>query len=121
VIAQGADRWPDDPVPLSVDLAEDRGEPVVVVAGELDLQGCDRLVEAAARSAARGLSLTIDIRAVTFLDSTGARALLLADRAARDRGASTVRVLAAQGGATARILRLTGMHDLIDLRVDPAG
>lgn len=119
--ADVAPGWPDDPVPLTVLPVERPDGPAVEVAGELDLHGCERLVEVAARSAVHGAPLTIDIRAVTFLDSTGARALLLADRAARERGAPAVRVVAAPGGATARILRLTGMHDLIDLRVEPAG
>jgi len=120
-VSAGARRWSDDPVPLAVAAVEREGEPAVVVAGELDLGGCERLVEVTARSAVRGMPLTIDMRAVTFLDSTGARAILLADRAARDRGAAAVRVVAVRGGATVRILQLTGMNDLIDLRVDPAG
>lgn len=118
--AGAARRWSDDPVPLAVAAVERAGETAVEVAGELDLSGSATLVEAVARSAVRGRRVTIDIRGVTFLDSTGARALLLADRAARDRGASAVRVVAAPGGVTARILRLTGMHDLMDVRIDSA-
>lgn len=118
VTAHDARRWDDDPVPLGIVRVDLDGEPGLRVTGELDLAGCDRLLEEAAAAARPGLPLHIDLRGVTFLDSSGVRALLAAERRARGRGAAEVRLLAREGGRIARVLGMLGVGEALVLEVD---
>lgn len=111
--------WGDDPVPLEIDPF-DAGDGVGLrVTGELDLAGCDRLVERVAAAVRPGAPVHIDLRAVTFLDSTGVRALLAADRRAREGGASEVRFLAHEDGYLARVFAMFGAGELLEIRAEP--
>ena len=101
----------------------DGEEPRLVVRGDVDLDAEDRLVEAA-RSAVAGLgaartdrTLVLDLAAVTFLDSSGLRALLRSQALARSQGV-TVRVVALPGPVT-RLLEVAGVADRFDYEFDP--
>ena len=60
---------------------EDRaGAAWVLVAGELDIGQADGLADAIAQAAQRSGSIVLDLSAVTFCDSSGLAALLLARR-----------------------------------------
>lgn len=69
----------------------------LVVAGELDVDG-ERRIRAWVQehAAAHGGCVTLDLRAVTFVDSAGLRALINADAAAR-QDAWELRILVADG------------------------
>lgn len=73
-----------------VDLA---GRPALAVRGELDISGAEALERALAEvEAGEPHVLVIDLREVTFLDSSGLRSLLAADRRAKGAGRRLVLV-----------------------------
>ena len=75
----------------------------VVVSGELDLATAPRLSDAVAEHGDAKL-LVLDMTATTFIDSTGVRALLHADR--RGLGSGSRLVVVAGDGAVRRVLEL---------------
>ncbi|MBJ7520446.1 MAG: STAS domain-containing protein [Solirubrobacteraceae bacterium] len=72
-------------VPVPFDVTVDRVGPWTIVRpeGEIDLATVGRVAQAAGGAAA---DLAIDLRAVTFLDSSGLRFLIEQDHRARDAG-----------------------------------
>jgi anti-sigma B factor antagonist len=85
----------------------------VKVTGEIDLAVAEDLQGWIAGAIAEhgAAAVEVDLRDVTFLDSTGIRALVLAQRAAADDGAA-MRV----SGVRSRVemvLKLTGVYDLL--------
>jgi anti-sigma B factor antagonist len=89
------------------------GGVVVRVAGEIDLAISDDLrrwlVDAIPE--VTPAHMEVDLSQVTFLDSTGIRALVLAQRAAGDRGVG-MRVSGAQGKVES-VLKITGVYALL--------
>lgn len=72
---------------LGVALIELGGRPAIAVRGELDISGVEGLERSLAEvESEQPPVLVIDLRGVTFLDSSGLRALLAADRRARRAG-----------------------------------
>jgi anti-anti-sigma factor len=65
------------------------GETAVVLAGELDLYRAPEIERALVDAAEPGRILVVDLRAVTFLDSTMLALLIAADRRQRDHGGET--------------------------------
>ena len=78
----------------------------VVVSGELDLATAPRLCAAVADNGDVEL-LVLDLSATTFIDSTGVRALLNAER--RGLGSGSRVVVVAGDGAVRRLLELCGL------------
>jgi anti-sigma B factor antagonist len=83
---------------------------VVRLGGELDLAGTHRLAAAleATRDVAPGLPLVLDLSAVSFMDSSGVRALVEAGRLAQETGRRLA--LLRPSRPVVRVL------DLVDLR-----
>lgn len=80
---------------LDVEVTELGGRPALAVRGELDISGVAELDRSlAALEGEQPTVLVIDLRGVTFLDSSGLRALLAADRRARNDGRRLVLVRA---------------------------
>lgn len=84
------------------------GASVVVLGGELDLATSPQLLTAAAGLEASAQPVILDMAAVTFVDSSGVRALLDVERMAGDKG----RRLALYRPSVA----VTRLLDLVDLR-----
>jgi anti-anti-sigma factor len=100
---------------LSVSSAN--GVRVVVVNGELDI---DTMVEfSAALAADNGLAPTVvDLRGLTFIDSSGVSGVLTAARHARDAGS---RLVCVPGPAQVqRVFQLTGADTALEWVDDPA-
>ncbi|MEV5496644.1 STAS domain-containing protein [Nonomuraea fuscirosea] len=74
---------------LDLSVSMSAGAPVVSIGGEADLLVADDLYEFLATVISqRGPRLSVDLRRVTFMDSSGASALLSARRLARSLGGS---------------------------------
>jgi anti-sigma B factor antagonist len=58
-------------------------------------------------------TVTIDLRDVGFIDSSGLRALVVAHKALQDQGGSLV--VANPSASTARLLEVTGLDGLFDI------
>ena len=90
----------------------------VVLSGEFDLAGVDRFAEAiAAVEAAAPAAIVVDLGGLTFMDSSGLRALVGADDRARQAG----RRLAIVPGPThvRRVFEITQLDSRLEL-VDDA-
>ena len=100
--------------PLTVTAATDDAGVRVVLSGELDIGSAPEVEQVLQQVEADGApDLTIDLRALTFMDSTGLRMLVAADKRARDEGRS-LRII--RGPAPVqRILDLTGLGDKLPL------
>ena len=85
------------------------GNPVISLSHEIDLASARRISSALEPLIAAGGPVTIDLSAVTFMDSTGIHVLLEAAVALGDRGCIIVH--GAQGSA-ARVLELTQLGSL---------
>jgi anti-sigma B factor antagonist len=94
---------------LEVDTAADAaGQPVIRVAGDLDIASVERLRSAVdAAMAERPERLTFDVSALRFMDSAGIAVLL---GAARD--VSSVR-LHGPSPAVRRVVELTGLSEVL--------
>ena len=81
---------------------------VIVVHGDIDVAG-GPILDAALLQADHHDPVTIDVRDVFFIDSSGLRSLLGASRRARQRG--TTVVLRGVGSEVHRLLEITGTTD----------
>jgi anti-sigma B factor antagonist len=100
--------------PLTVSAAREDDGVRVVLAGELDIGSAPEVEEVLHKVESDGAqTLTIDLRGLTFMDSTGLRMLVAADKRAKDAGRS-LRIV--RGPAPVqRILDLTGLGDKLPL------
>jgi anti-sigma B factor antagonist len=102
--------------PFTVTVVPDRDEVAVVPAGELDLSTCHRIEEEVHGLRVAGFDrVIVDLRRVTFVDSTTLRVLLgLRNEAERDGHAFTL--LPGPEGVQ-RVFEVTGTRELFDWRV----
>jgi anti-sigma B factor antagonist len=85
-----------------------------VVVGELDLDTAGRVEDHVRHALSLGrAALTIDLRAVTFMDSAGVHVLLDAHGAAVDAG-TALRILVGPGQVS-ELLALTGVDAVLDV------
>jgi anti-anti-sigma factor len=70
---------------LSVTLAEAGGHPAIVLRGELDIASIGPLERAVEEQLASGAAtVVVDLRGLTFIDSSGLRVLIAADARSRE-------------------------------------
>ncbi|MCX4547030.1 STAS domain-containing protein [Streptomyces sp. NBC_01565] len=98
---------------LNVHVTEHAGWAVVTVAGSLDMDTCPYVTETTDALTLRGHALTLDLSAVTFVDSSALNMLLiLRNRAHAEDGTLELRGVPAQA---LRVLDITGTRDLFAL------
>jgi len=100
--------------PVASVPAVDLGGPIVVVTGDLDLTTVDGVRARMAAAIERGGRVVVDLRGVRHVSSAGVR--LLAEAADQ---APQLSVIARGLSAVARVLRLTGVDDLVAVHLDP--
>ena len=101
------------PVGLSCHVEPDRERVVVRAVGEVDLATTAVLEEPLNELRAGGFAaIEIDLRQVTFLDSTGLRLLVRWRRRAQTE-AFDLRIQVDPAGPVARVMELTGLQDLL--------
>ena len=89
------------------------------LAGELDSAVCHELIEGFDAAVARGpAAVILDLEQVTFMDSAGLRAIVVIERAAREREIALR--IESPAGPVADLLRVTGIDEHVPLtpRVD---
>jgi anti-anti-sigma factor len=90
------------------------------LAGELDMSSAPQLNAVLDRLAAEGeRHLLVDLSELTFCDSTGIAAFVRGENRAAAQG-GWLRVTGATGRVE-RVLRITGLAEVLDYRVDPGG
>lgn len=104
------------PSPLRIATRRSAALTVLEPVGELDVSSASQLVDLARSVAAEGDggAVIIDLRGVTFMDSTGLRGLLFAEEACREAGRafSVVR----GGPQVERLLKVTRAAERLDMR-----
>ncbi|MGH2959247.1 MAG: STAS domain-containing protein, partial [Solirubrobacterales bacterium] len=95
---------------FSVSVSTDASGHEVSLSGELDIATADQLTDAlAALTPGSGQRLVIDLTAVSFMDSTGLRVLIAANR---DASAGDYELVIVTGDSPAkRVLELTRMDE----------
>jgi anti-sigma B factor antagonist len=104
---------------LDFDLSSEQdanGRVRIAVRGELDLATAGQLEEAIAR--ADGRPLLVDLRGLSFMDSTGVRILLQASDDASRTGAELGFVMPENGDARLTMVE-TGIHAILPLADPP--
>jgi len=91
---------------------------VVTVSGELDLDSAEALSEVLQSPEAQAPTVVLDLRTVSFIDSSGLSVIVGEHRRSSAAGA---RFVVAVGGALAvqRLFELTGLGGAITLVADP--
>ena len=95
-----------------------RTDDVVVLGGEIDIAAADTLRTELAQLTDGPRVVAVDLRSVSFIDSSGIEALCAARRDARAVGGSVV--LRSPSPTVARLLEVTGLHDLFPVEYAPA-
>ena len=100
---------------LQITTTSQDGTTRIELAGELDIATAPELENVLeTRFADPGADLVLDLQGVTFLDSSGLRAVLVASRAAKDAGRRLVVVPG--DGQVLRVIRLARVEDRLDLQ-----
>jgi anti-sigma B factor antagonist len=106
------------PLRLTVDPGTDGRVATVAAVGDLDLSTAPDLERALAGVQADGRDAVLDLRAVSFMDSSGLRVILAGDARARASGARFVLV---QGPPSVqRVFQLTLLDRRLEFVEDPA-
>src|SRR4051812_32796240 len=102
----------------ALELREDAtgdGRRTLALHGELDLASVDALQGAVERLCARrSTSITLDLRGLGFIDSTGLAAIVLAGKLCETNGCEFD--LIPGGASTQRLFELTGLIDALPFR-----
>jgi len=90
----------------------------ICCAGELDVSGCRKLIDAIESTYEPELKrLCVDLREVTFIDSTGIGCLIHADLQCHKQD---VRLEIVPGTATLNLIRMTHLGNHLPLTEDPS-
>ena len=99
---------------LTIGRAQDEGVAVVDVDGDLDVAAVERVDAALADALGGGTPVVVDLVDVSFIDSTGMRAMIEARRRSRVLGVPMVCVCP-NNAAVWRLLELTGTTGFFDV------
>lgn len=92
-----------------VDTRVERDQEIVTPRGELDLATVPRLEIELVRARSSGRAIVLDLRQLTFMDSSGLHLLMRVDADVRSRGQSFAIIDA--DGPIARLLTIVGLRD----------
>jgi anti-anti-sigma factor len=99
---------------LELHIARRDGDALVTVRGEVDIHTCGEVEKALTDLATDGVTkITLDLGQVSFIDSSGLRALVVGHKALQDKGGTLV--VANPSPTTARLLEVTGLDSLFDV------
>jgi anti-anti-sigma factor len=113
----GTDRKrPDELLEIAVD---DRGEMLLLrLTGELDMAGVDRFERLlTSHQTPEAATFVLDMRGLTFIDSSGLRAVIMADQRVRDGGGRFIVVRGPE--RVNQVLEMTGVARQIELVDEP--
>jgi anti-anti-sigma factor len=105
-------------MPLELAVSPDGEAVVVTIAGDLDLSTAPELERSLVGIQTDGRPVVLDLRKVSFMDSSGLRVILAADARARAAGARLVLVEGRPG--VQRVFQLTLLDRRLEFVSDPA-
>jgi len=104
---------------FQVSASRINGYAVVSLLGEFDLAGVSMFEQELGRVRTPDATLVVDLRGLTFIDSSGLRALVIADQEARSAGGRCVVVRGPD--QVGQVLDLTGIGERLELVDDLPG
>jgi anti-sigma B factor antagonist len=107
------------PAPFSISIDDQPAQALIAVGGELDLGTAPTLEDAVMARLQGGGHVVLDLRGLDFIDSTGVRVIVSAHRAAQEHGGRFALVRTLPDGAVGRVLRISGLDDVLEI-VDEA-
>jgi anti-anti-sigma factor len=103
---------------LEIDVADREGLRVLRLKGELDMAGVEQFERLlSADRAPEAGKIVVDLRGLTFIDSSGLRALIMADQRVRDDGGRFVVVRGSD--RVNQVLEMTGVAGHIEIVDEP--
>ncbi len=103
---------------LEIDVADSGGLRLLRLTGELDLAGVDQFERLlTADGSPEAGTFVVDLRRLTFIDSSGLRALIMADQRVREEGGRFVVVRGPD--RVNQVLEMTGVSKQIELVDEP--
>jgi anti-anti-sigma factor len=94
------------------------GGVVVIASGEIDLATSPQLRDALLAPETRSSSVVLDLREVTFIDSSGLGVIVGQQKRAQEHNEQFA-VAVGGAGAVQRILELSGLVKVLDVVTDP--
>jgi anti-sigma B factor antagonist len=104
---------------FEITVSQANGLRVLRLAGDFDLAGVGLFESKLDRSGSPRETLVVDLRGLTFIDSSGLRAVVMADRQASARGGRCVVIRGSE--RIGRVLDLTGVGERLELVDEFAG
>lgn len=104
---------------FSIETRQDGERLVVRPCGELDLATAPDLEELVIGRLADGARVVLDLRGLSFMDSSGVRVLVAAHARASDDGGELTIVRPARGSAVDRILEVSGIEEALHIVDEP--
>jgi anti-sigma B factor antagonist len=107
-------------MPIEIEVSAEAGADVAIVAvsGDLDLSTAPELERSLTGVQTNGRPVVLDLRRVSFMDSSGLRVILAADARARSAGTRLVVVEGPPG--VQRVFQLTLLDRRLEFVADPA-
>ena len=103
---------------LVIDVSDDGGVRVLRLDGELDMAGVPHFESSLLGNRPPGTAtFVLDLRELTFIDSSGIRALIMADKSVRDGGGRLIVVRGSQ--RVDQVLEMTGVARQIEVVDEP--
>ena len=103
---------------LTIDVRDEGGTAVLLLAGELDLASSPELTERAEAALADGKAVVLDLSELSFIDSTGLGAIAGIDRNAKTAGTTMSLVPGSPG--VQRVFDVSGTTDAFTW-IEPQG
>jgi anti-sigma B factor antagonist len=107
------------PAPFSISVDDQTAPTLIAVAGELDIATAPALEDVLMARLDGGGHVLLDLRGLDFMDSTGVRVIVAAHRVAQEHEGRFALVRTPPDGAVGRVLRISGLDDVLDI-VDDA-
>jgi anti-sigma B factor antagonist len=104
---------------FTIETSQEAGRLVVRPCGELDLATAPDLEALVLGRLADGARVVLDLRGLSFMDSSGVRVLVAAHARASDDGGELTIVRPERGGAVDRIIQISGIEGALTLEDAP--
>jgi anti-anti-sigma factor len=105
----------NEPEPFSVAVQEADSRLVVSARGELDLATAPQLEAVLMPPLRDGGSVVLDLRGLSFMDSTGVRVIVAAHLASQEHGGHLTLLRCPPEGPVGRVMEISGLDAVLDI------
>ena len=108
-----------EPPPFAIEVQQHAGQTLLTLSGELDLATVGQLEEAIHSRLQDHEDLVVDLRSLSFMDSSGVRALVAGHQAAENGNGSLVIVRPARDSEVDRVIDVSGIGPALGMVDEP--